>query len=47
MKIFSVTFRDKSTGKLYGGIVNQEELTKLVNNDTIVVCVTREVEVEK
>ena len=42
MKMFSVAFRDKLTGKLYGGIVDQQELAKLVNNDAIMVCVTRE-----
>ena len=45
MKAFSVAFRDKLTGKLYGGIVDQEELARLVNNDAIMVCVTREMEV--
>lgn len=43
MKAFSVVFRCKLTGELYGGIVDQLELIKLVNNDAVVVCATREI----
>ena len=44
MKAFSVTFRDKATGKLYGGIVDHAELCRLSNLDNIVVCCVREME---
>jgi hypothetical protein len=43
MKAFSVVFRDNITGQLYGGIVDQQELTRLVNNTAITVCVTRQI----
>ena len=43
MKAFSVSFRDVATGKLYGGVVDQEELARLVNNENIQVCCCREI----
>ena len=43
MKAFSVVFRDNATGTLYGGIVDQQELTRMVNNSAITICVTRQI----
>lgn len=43
MKAFSVVFRDNITGQLYGGIVDQQELARLVGNTAITVCVTRQI----
>lgn len=43
MKAFSVVFRDNITGQLCGGIVDQQELARLVNNTAITVCVTRQI----
>ena len=43
MKAFSVVFRDKETDKLYGGIVDQTELCRLSNLETITICCVREV----
>lgn len=47
MKAFSVVFRDKLTDKLYSGIVDKEELIRLVNNEAIKICVTTELEVKR
>lgn len=46
MKSFSIVFRDKITDKLHSGVVNQEELVRLVNDETIKICVTTELEVK-
>ena len=43
MKAFSVTFRDKATDKLYGGVVDQTELCRLSNLDSIYICCVREI----
>ena len=43
MKAFSVVFRDNATGQLYGGIVDQQELARLIGNTAITVCVTRQI----
>ena len=43
MKAFSVVFRDNATGQLYGGIVDQQELTRMVNNSAITICATRQI----
>ena len=43
MKMFSVTFRDKATDKLYGGVVDHSELCRLSNLDTIKICCVCEI----
>lgn len=43
MKEFSVVFRDKETDKLHGSIVDQTELCRLSNLETITICCVREV----
>ena len=43
MKAFSVVFRDKATDKLYSGVVDQAELCRLSNLETIKICCVREI----
>lgn len=47
MKAFSVAFRDKATGKLYGGVVDHTELCRLSNLETITICCVREIPLDK
>ena len=44
MKMFSITFQDKETGKLYGGIVDHAELCRISNLENIKVCCVREMD---
>ena len=43
MKAFSVVFRDIATDQLYAGVVNQEELAKLVCCTSVKVCCCHEI----
>lgn len=43
MRAFSVVFRDVLTDELYGGVVNQQELTALVNNSAVKICCCAEI----
>ena len=43
MKAFSVVFRDVLTDKLYSGVMNQRELTALVNNSAVKICCCTEI----